>query len=169
MLKVLIPVGGTANDRFAIQQVIKRFVNDSAMEVHLLNVQAPFSAHVAQFTSRQSRRDFHRERAEAALVPAREMLDKFSIPYAIHTSVGDRAGVIAAEAKRLHCDEIVMATARKNSLTRMFEASVTNKVLDLTTVPVEVIVGDSVSKLERYGIPVGIGAGLGALALLAID
>jgi hypothetical protein len=39
----------------------------------------------------------------------------------------------------------------------------------LTTVPVEVIVGDSVSKLERYGIPVGIGAGLGALALLAID
>ena len=35
----------------------------------------------------------------------------------------------------------------------MFEASVTSKVLDLTTVPVEVIVGDAVSKLERFGIP----------------
>ncbi len=167
MLKVLIPVGGTANDRFAIQQVIKRFVNDSAMEIHLLNVQAPFSAHVAQFTSRQSRRDFHRERAEAALAPAREMLDKFSIPYAVHTSVGDRARVIAAEAKRLHCDEIVMATARKNSLTRWVENSVTDRVIALASVPVEVVAGDSMAKWERYGIPAAIAAMLAALLAAA--
>ena len=36
-----------------------------------------------------------------------------------------------------------MGTARKNSLTRMFESSVTNRVLELTTVPVEVIAGDN--------------------------
>jgi hypothetical protein len=51
----------------------------------------------------------------------------------------------------------------------MVESSVTNRVLDLTSVPVEVVVGDSVSKLERYGIPAGIGAGIGALLLLAAD
>jgi hypothetical protein len=77
--------------------------------------------------------------------------------------------MIADEAQRLRCDRIVLATARKNSLTRMVEASVTNKVLDLTSVPVEVVVGDSVSKLERYGIPVGLGAGIGALLFLAAD
>jgi hypothetical protein len=60
-----------------------------------------------------------------------------------------------------------MGTARKNSLTRMFEASATNRVLELTTVPVEVIAGDAISKLERYGIPAAIGAGLALL--LAID
>ncbi len=167
MLKVLVPVGGTANDRFAVQQVIKRFVNDSAMEVHLLNVQAPFSAHVAQFTSRQSRRDFHRERSEAALAPAREMLDKYSIPYAVHTSVGDRARSIAAEAKRLRCDEIVMATARKNSLTRLIENSVTDRVIALASVPVEVVAGDSMAKWERYGIPAAIGAALAMLVAAA--
>jgi len=34
-------------------------------------------------------------------------------------------------------------------------------------VPVEVIAGDEVSRLERYGIPAAIGAGL--MLLLAID
>jgi hypothetical protein len=53
----------------------------------------------------------------------------------------------------------VLATARKNSLTRMVESSMTNRVLDLTSVPVEVVVGDSVSKLERYGIPLGLEQG----------
>ena len=62
-----------------------------------------------------------------------------------------------------------MSTARKNSLTRMLEASVTNRVLELTTVPVEVIAGDAVSKLERYGIPAGIGGTLGLLLLAAAD
>ncbi len=101
MQKVLIPVGGTRNDRFAVETVIRRFVNNTAMEVHLLNVQIPFSAYVAQFSSRSNRRDYHRERAEAALAPAKEMLDKFSIPYAVHMEVGDRARVITDVARRL--------------------------------------------------------------------
>src|SRR4030095_15010031 len=55
MRKILIPVGGTRNDRFAVQHVIKRFMNDTAIEVHLVNVQVPFSAYVATFSSRESR------------------------------------------------------------------------------------------------------------------
>jgi nucleotide-binding universal stress UspA family protein len=70
------------------------------------------------------------------------MLDKFSIPYAVHIESGDRAKMIIDAVRRLHCDEIVMATARKNSLTRLVESSATNRVLQLTPVPVEVIAGD---------------------------
>ena len=103
------------------------------------------------------------------LGPIRARLDDFRIPHAAHTRIGHKAETIAEEARRLRCDRIVLGTARKNSLTRMVEASVTNKVLDLTTVPVEVVVGESVSKLERAGIPVGIGAGIGALLFLAVD
>jgi len=84
------------------------------------------------------------------------MLDGFSIPYSAHAEVGERAKTIADAARRLRCDHIVMSTARKNSLTRLVENSVTNKVIELTAVPVEVIAGDSVSKLERYGIPAAI-------------
>jgi nucleotide-binding universal stress UspA family protein len=168
MLKILLPVGGTRNDRFATQHVIKRFMNDTAMEVHLLNVQRPFSRYIARFSSRRNRQDYHREQAERALVPVKEMLDKFSIPYAAHIHIGDQARVITDTARRLHCDEIVMATARKNSLTRLVESSVTDRVLELTPVPVEVIAGDSMSKWERYGIPAAIGAGL-AMVLAIVD
>jgi hypothetical protein len=56
-----------------------------------------------------------------------------------------------------------MATARKNSLTRLVENSIVDRVLELTPVPVEVIAGDSMSKWERYGIPAAIGAGLATL------
>ena len=101
MLKILVPVGGTPNDRFAVQDVIKRFMSNTAMEVHLLNVQMPFSAHVAQFSSRKNRQDYHREQAEEALAPVKAMLDKFSIPYAVHMEVGDRAQVITDTARRL--------------------------------------------------------------------
>ncbi len=83
--------------------------------------------------------------------------------------MGSKAEVIAETARRLRCDHIVMSTARKNSLTRMLEASVTNRVLELTTVPVEMIAGDAVSKLERYGIPAGIGGALVLLLLAAAD
>ena len=168
MTRILIPVGGSSNDRFAAQAVIKRFVNDSAMEVHLVNVQRPFSSYVAQFTSRASRTDYHREQAEKALAPIKEMLDKFSVPYAVHEEIGDRATKITDAARRFKCDEIVMATARKNSLTRLVESSVTDRVIELTPVPVEVIAGDSMSKWERYGIPAAIGTAV-AMALAIED
>ena len=42
---------------------------------------------------------------------------------------------------------------------RMIEDSVTSKVLELTTVPMQVIGGDAISRWERYGIPVRFGAG----------
>lgn len=169
MLKVLVPVDASRNALHSVNHVIGEFRKNPGFEVHLLNVQTPFSKHIARFSAKSDRDAHHKAAGEAALAPLRKMLEEARLPFAEHIRVGDRAETIADEAKRLSADHIVMATARKNSLTRMVESSVTNKVLNLTTVPVEVIAGDSVSKLERYGIPVGIGAGLGALALLAAD
>jgi hypothetical protein len=54
-----------------------------------------------------------------------------------------------------------------DSFTRMIEDSVTNKVLELTQVPVELIAGDAVSKVERFGIPAGSGAALALLYAVA--
>ena len=96
------------------------------------------------------------------------MLDGFGIPHSSHSEVGERAKSITDTARRLRCDHIVMSTARKNSLTRLVGTSVTNRVLELTSVPVEVIAGDAVSKWERYGIPAALAAAL-ALLLAAAD
>lgn len=169
MEKILLPVDGSPNSLYAVQQVVRDFFKNSNMEIHLLNVRHPFSKYVARFVSKKNRDSFYREEAEKALMPCREVLEKYGVPYSQHVEKGDKAEVIVATAKRLRCNLIVMSTARKNSLTRMLESSVTNRVLELTRVPVEVISGDDISNIERYGVPAGIGAAITALLMVALD
>jgi len=168
MQRILVPVDGSRNAEHAVRHVIAGFLQNPAVEIHLLNVQAPLSRHVSQFIRRRTREEFHLDEAEKALAPARALLDQHRIPHATHVKLGERAKAIADEARRLRCHQIVMGTARKNSLTRMLQDSVTNRVLEQTTVPVEIIAGDEVSKLERYGVPAGLGAAL-AWLIVAID
>jgi len=168
MKKVLIPVDGSPNALAAVRHVVNRFVNDHQLEIHLLHVRTPLNRYAANFVSRQNRAAWHRDEAEKALAPARELLQTFSVPHAAHVELGDKAATIDRVAQRLRVDQIVIGTARKNSLTRLIEDSVTNRVLELTQVPVEVVAGASVSKLERFGIPAGIGAAV-ALLIAAAD
>lgn len=169
MEKVLVPVDGSRNAHHAVRHVINEFRQNGRMEVHLLNVQTPLSKHVAQFISRKTRDSYHRDEATKALRPVRRMLDAANLGCSVHIEVGHTAEVITETARRLGCDHIVMATARKNSLTRMLEASVTNRVVELTTVPVEVIAGDAVSKAERFGIPIGIAGAIGLMLFALAD
>ncbi|HET9350493.1 MAG TPA: HAD-IC family P-type ATPase, partial [Burkholderiales bacterium] len=169
MTKVLIPVDGSRNSEFALRHVVRQFMNNTAMEIHLLNVQQPLSSYVTRFVSRNNVRDYHHDEAEKALRPARQILDSFGIPYAVHIELGPRAETITDAAHRLRCDHIVMSAARKNSLTRLVENSTTNRVLELTSVPVEIIAGDSVSKWERYGIPASLGTLIALLLATAAD
>ena len=169
MLKVLVPVHGSRNCEFAVKHVVRQFMNNTAMEIHLLNVQAPFSSYITRFVSRRNVHDYHHDEAEKALRPSRQILDSFGIPYAVHVEIGDRAQSITAAAHRLRCDQIVMSAARKNSLTRLVENSTTNRVLEITSVPVEVIAGDAVSRWERYGIPAGLGTIIALLIAAVAD
>ena len=168
VIKVLVPVDGSSNCQNAVQHLIRQFMNNTAMEIHLLNVQPPFNRYVSGFVSRRALHEHHREEAEKALRPIRQLLDRYRIPYSAHAEVGEKAHTITAAARRLRCDQIVMSTARKNSLTRLVEDSTTNKVLELTPVPVEIIAGDAVSNYERYGIPAAITALL-ALLLAVVE
>ena len=165
-MSVLVPVDGSRNAELALRHTIKESSRDIETEIHLLNVQPPFSRHIASFLSKKNRDDFHRDAAHKALYSARQILDSLNFPYTVHIEVRDRAETIAATAEHLRCHLIVMGTARKNSLTRMLQDSVTNKVLELTKVPVQIIVGDGISWLERIGIPTAIAA---VLALLIIS
>jgi YjbE family integral membrane protein len=168
MMKILVPVDGSRNSEFAVQQVINEYQNNRDLEVHVLNVQPPFSRYVALFAGKRDRDAWHGGQAARSLQPALHLLARHGVPYATHVEVGERARVIADTAHRLKCDHIVMSTARKNSLTRMVEDSVTNRVLELTRVPVEVVAGEAVSRWERFGIPVGLIAAVGLL-VVAVD
>jgi nucleotide-binding universal stress UspA family protein len=167
MLKVLIPVDGSQNALQAVRHVVNRFLANSRMEVHLLHVRAPFSRHVSQFASRKNRESYHREMADRVLAPARELLHMHGVPHATHIELGDKAETIDRMAQRLRVDQIVMGTARKNSLTRLIEDSVTNRVIEIARVPVEIIAGAEISKLEKYGLPAGLGAAIAAMLVAA--
>ena len=169
MLKILVPIDGSRNSHFVVPHVIREYQKNHALEIHLLNIQPPFSWHISRFINKKTREQFHRDQAEKALAKVRRALDGFNVPYSLHIEVGSKAKLITETARRLRCDHIVMVTARKNSLTRMLQDSTTNQVLELTPVPVEVIAGDAVSRLERYGIPVGISTILGLTLFAAAD
>ncbi len=169
MKKILIPVDGTASALQAVRHVVNQFLADSNMEVHLLHVRAPFSQYVSRFVSKSNRHSYHRELAENALKSARALLDKHGVPHASHIELGDPATVIDRVAQRLHIDQIVMGTARKSTLTRFVQDSVTSKVLETSRVPVEVVAGAPASWWERIGVPATVGTALAALFVAAVD
>lgn len=167
--RVLLPVDASANSLQAVEHVIGRHAAGAAMEVHLLHVRVPLSQYLARFISRGDSEAYHRQEAERALAPARDMLSRSSVPHTNHVEFGDKAETINAVAKRLGVQQIVMGTARKNSLTRVVEDSVTNRVLKIVEVPVEIVVGHAVSRLEKFGLPAGMTAALAVLIAISLQ
>ena len=104
MLKVLVPVDGSRNSHFAVRHVINRFRNNAEMNIHPLNIQPPFSRHIASFASRKNIDAYHRDEAEKALRPIRQMLDQQVVPYTVHIEVGNKVKLITETARHLHCD-----------------------------------------------------------------
>ena len=169
MLKVLIPIDGSANALRAVRHAITEYQRHHELELHLLNVQPRVSRHIGRFVSRDDREGWQRDRSDIALADAEALLADAGVPHQRHWAIGERAAEICRAAERLCVHHIVMGTARKNSITRMLEDSTTHRVLETTPVPVEVVAGDAVSKWERWGLPAGVLGAAGGLLLLAAD
>ena len=149
MPSVLVTTDGSANSLFGVRQVVREYSVDRRLEVHVLNVQVPFSRHIAGFVDGPTRAEFHREKSFQALAPARRVLEVAGVPHAIHADVGDKARCIAAAALRLGCERVVMGTSRRGLLLRWAVGSLTNQVVARSTVPVELVAGDPAGALER--------------------
>ena len=98
MLKILVPVDGSSNSLHAVRHVVNEFRKNAALEIHLLNVQTPFSQYVSRFVSRRDRHDFHRDQAELALLPSRQMLDRFGAVSYTHLAEAARQSIAATPA-----------------------------------------------------------------------
>ena len=57
--------------------------------MQLLNVQRPVSGDVSRFVPGQTLEDYHHERSEQALVPARAVLDAAGLAHQDHSRVGE--------------------------------------------------------------------------------
>jgi YjbE family integral membrane protein len=169
MDKLLVPVDGSPNALAAVRQAAAESRSKGDTKIVLFNVQPHFSRHIARFFGRTDIASFHTERSRQAIAPAARLLDGMGISYVTAFETGPRADTIADYADRHRCTRIILGTARKNSLTRLVEASATARLLEIATVPVEVVIGQHASVWERWGIPAGVGAAIAALAIAIED
>ena len=88
MLKVLVPSDGSASSQCAVRHVISECGKHRALDIHLLNVQPPFSKFISDHSSGEGRMEFHREQARQALAPVRQLLDSAGLAYTVHCEVG---------------------------------------------------------------------------------
>lgn len=161
MKKILVPIDGSPNSLEALRHLMRHSAANT-LEVLLLNVQPALTRRIGRHVSSAKRDAWRQERAEAATRAAREELTRHGVAHSLKVAVGDRAEAISAAALANGCQRIVVGTARKHSITRLIENSVTARLLDQASVPVEVVVGKSSSHWERWGLPATLGAALAA-------
>src|SRR5690606_19693132 len=109
--------------------------------LHLLNVEPPLDDYgmVGAHLSRQQHARMMKERAAAILKRAAQRARSPQVECRMHTSVGDVATTIAATARRLKCDSIVMGTRGMGRLASLLLGSVASKVVHLARVPVTLV------------------------------
>ena len=142
MTTVLIPVDGSEYSLRGVSLVISRrsrYANPEDVQIHLVNVQAPFPHFASSFASREQVAGFHEEESREQLREACRLLDSAGVRYTCHYKVGDAAEVITALADKLTCDEIVMGAHGRSAVADAIVGSVSRKVVHLSKIPVLLI------------------------------
>jgi len=165
MNKVFIPVDNSSNALLALTYAVRAYSKDSTTEFHICNVQPKIYRHISKFLSKSTINEWRAESAKKAAQSASEFLERAGVKFSFTYVCGDKGEALYEEAGRLGCSRIVIGSAKKNTLSRLFENSTTARLLEISDIPVEVITGKSLSTLERWGVP-AIGAGA-ATALMA--
>lgn len=140
MLKILVPVDGSAHADQAIAPAVELAHSGAAVEIHLLNVQIPIdSGHARMFVSHDALESYYREEGLAALANARRMLEEAGVPYTHHIAVGHGADTIVRYAREKGFDRIIMGTHGRGGLLGALLGSVAHDVLKRASVPVTLV------------------------------
>jgi nucleotide-binding universal stress UspA family protein len=140
-VKILVPIDGSENALRALRHVLdNRAWYSEPLELHLLNVQLPVaSGGVKMFISQDQLNEFYEEQGQAALKPARDLVQAAGLPCHARVGVGDTAATIAGYARDQGCALIVMGTRGLGSIANMLLGSVATKVIHLAEMPVLLI------------------------------
>jgi nucleotide-binding universal stress UspA family protein len=135
--KVLIPVDGSPGSLRALEYAGKKYRQSPQVCLLVLNVQPPMPP--SRFVSRSAIADHHARMSEAALKPARALIQKLGLNAKCYAQTGDPAEVIAQFSKRTRCSEIVMGTRGLSRISGLVLGSVAMKVVHLSSVPVTLV------------------------------
>ncbi len=169
MNNILVPVDESNNSMMALKHAVNAYGRDPQAHFHICNVQPTLYTHIRKFLNKKTISEWQEERAKMAAQSAADFLEKAGVNFSFSYATGDKGEALRDEAQRLDCNRIVIGTAKKNTLSRLFENSTTAKLLEISNIPVEVITGKSLSTLERWGIPAVGASAVTALMAAVID
>lgn len=134
----MLPVDGSENSDRAVRLLIDLHAKLAPKEVRLLHVLVPAILPDDKL-SRQEAVDEHSSGARTdALQSAQALLTSAGIPYTSAIRRGYVAQEIAAYAKDLHCNGIIMGT-RGMGTTEHILGSIVRQVVALTAIPVTLV------------------------------
>jgi nucleotide-binding universal stress UspA family protein len=136
----LIAVDGSEPSLKVIDHVVtEAATRTTPPQLFLVNVQAPLSSDITRFIDEKVVNDFHREKGDAALAPARKKLDAAGLAYSAHIMIGETAPTLIEFATDKGCSLIVMGARGLGSVAGLLMGSVATKVVKLASVPVLVV------------------------------
>ncbi len=137
MLKILLPVDGSDVSNKAVANFIKLLDwYRETPEIHLLNVQLPLHGDICMFIDKENIKQYHQEEGLKALQASRDLLHQAGITCQFHILVGDPAEMIEHCAIEKQCNQIVIGPRGLGSVKGLLLGSVTNKVMQFSTIPV---------------------------------
>jgi nucleotide-binding universal stress UspA family protein len=112
MVKILVPVDGSADALAAVRHAAFLFREGSVSEVVLFNVQPALEdGRASAFHSLAHLREYERRQGETALARACEILDDSGVQYSTLIGLGGTASSIASAEESLECDGIVLGVS----------------------------------------------------------
>jgi len=142
MLKVLLPVDGSASAARATKALVKTLAwYKGSPQIDLLAVHLPVPRlpNMGLVVSKEMVERYYAEESAAMLAPSTTILAAAKVKYTVHTAVGPIAETIVDEAKRCDSEMIYMGTRGMTGLASMVLGSVATRVLHLADIPVVLI------------------------------
>lgn len=160
MLKILVPVNGSACSLKAVDEAIRTARASGDAIVQLVNVQPLFPRHVSRFLSGGATEGIRVERAKLALEAAQRRVEEAGLHCSVHMLRGRIVPSVTAYAAEAGVDQIVVGTSPVRSAVRLFRESIADGLIEKSAVPVDVVRGGEVGLFERFGLQAGLGLGL---------
>jgi len=135
---ILLAIDGADGGAVAARHLAEE-ARRERLTIHLVKVQPPLRGYACQHLDGRAVREHYCAEGRSALAPARAILAETGADATAHVHVGEEAGTIAALARRLGADQIVMAEGDVGWLDRLMFRRFAARVIRRAPVPVLVV------------------------------
>jgi nucleotide-binding universal stress UspA family protein len=170
MLRLLLPVDDAGKLDHALRYIAKcQRESRAPIHVNVLHVETPLSEYIASKLPRGALKRYHDDHSREVLAPVVAALARANVAHKAHTEVGDPVTCIVERARDTGVDRIVLVTHARQTIPEVLLGSVTARVLQQASVPVEVVPIEPGSPLRVYARATGAGAAILTLVYLALE